>query len=122
MLRFPKTGIIISRNNKTPNRVVDRKRPSKPFSTEPFRPSLFRLSCLNQMEAAMRKLLVTAIASLALVSGSLLVANRAEAGGSASAPSKYNNQAASTHQVQVARHEHFAITEYSSSSAKNPKH
>ena len=29
----------------------------------------------------MRKLLVTAIASLALVSGSLLVANRAEAGG-----------------------------------------
>src|SRR3984885_10051346 len=86
-----------------------------------FRPSLFRLSCLNQMEAAMRKLLVTAIASLALVSGSLLVANRAEAGGSASAPSKYNNQAASTHQVQVARHEHFPITEYSSSSAKNPK-
>jgi hypothetical protein len=74
------------------------------------------------MEAAMRKLLVTAIASLALVSGSLLVANRAEAGGSASAPSKYNNQAASTHQVQIARHERFAITEYSSSSAKNPKH
>jgi hypothetical protein len=74
------------------------------------------------MEAAMRKLLVTAIASLALVSGSLLVANRAEAGASASAPSKYNNQAASAHQVQTARHEHFAITEYSSSSAKNPKH
>jgi hypothetical protein len=74
------------------------------------------------MEAAMRKLLVTAIASLALVSGSLLVASRAEAGGSASAPSKYNNQAASAHQVQIARHERFAITEYSSSSAKNPKH
>jgi hypothetical protein len=117
LLRIPKTGIIICWNNKTPNRAVDRKRPSKPF-----RPSLFRLSCLDQMEAAMRKLLVTAIASLALVSGSLLVANRAEAGGSASAPSKYNNQAASVHQVQTARHEHFAITEYSSSSAKNQRH
>ena len=101
---------------------IGNARPTKPFSTRPFRPSLFRLSCLNQMEAAMRKLLVTAIASLALVSGSLLVANRAEAGGSPSAPSKYNNQAASAHQVQTARHEHFAITEYSSSSARNQRH
>ena len=84
--------------------------------------SLFRLSCLDQMEAAMRKLLVTAIASLALVSGSLLVANRAEAGGSASAPSKYSNQAASVHQVRTARQERFAITEYSSSSAKSQRH
>jgi hypothetical protein len=74
------------------------------------------------MEAAMRKLLVTAIASLAIVSGSLLVANRAEAGASASAPSKYSNQAASARQVQTARHEHFAITEYTSSSAKNQRH
>jgi|SRR5580692_3949396 hypothetical protein len=87
-----------------------------------FRCKLFRLSCLDQMEAAMRKLLVTAIASLALVSGALLVANRAEAGGSASAPSKYSNQAASVHQVRTARQEHFAITEYSSSSAKNQRH
>jgi hypothetical protein len=117
LLRIPKTGIIICWNNKTPNRAVDRKRPSKPF-----RPSLFRLSCLNQMEAAMRKLLVTAIASLALLSGALLIANRAEAGASASAPSKYSNQAASVRQVQTARHEHFAITEYSSSSAKNQRH
>jgi hypothetical protein len=74
------------------------------------------------MEAAMRKLLVIAIASLAIVSGSLLVADRAEAGASASAPSKYSNQAASTHQVRTARHEHFAITEYSSSSARNQRH
>jgi hypothetical protein len=83
---------------------------------------LFGLSCLDQMEAAMRKLLVTAIASLALVSGALLVANRAEAGASASAPSKYSNQVASARQAQSARHEHFAITEYSSSSAKNQRH
>src|ERR1700683_5855093 len=82
--------------------------------------SLFRLSCLDQMEAAMRKLLVTAIASLALVSGSLLVANRAEAGGSASAPSKYSNQAASVHQVRTARQERFAIKEYLLLSVKNP--
>jgi hypothetical protein len=74
------------------------------------------------MEAAMRKLLVTVIASLALVSGSLLVANRAEAGGSASAPSKYSNQAASAHQVRTVRRESFGITEYSSSSAKNQRH
>jgi hypothetical protein len=74
------------------------------------------------MEAAMRKLLVTAIASLALVSGSLPVANRAEAGASASAPSKYNNQAASARQAQNTRHEHFPVTEYSSSSAKYQRH
>jgi hypothetical protein len=92
------------------------------FRSKPFHPSLFRLSCLNQMEAAMRKLLVTAIASLALVSGSLLIANRAEAGASASAPSKYSNQAASAHQVRTVRHENFPITEYSSSSAKNQRH
>jgi hypothetical protein len=92
------------------------------FRPKPFRPSLFRLSCLNRMEAAMRKLLVTAIASLAIVSGSLLIANRADAGASASAPSKYSNQAASAHQVRTARHEHFPITEYSSSSAKNQRH
>jgi hypothetical protein len=116
-LRFPEPGIIIAGDNNTPNRVVDRKR-----SSEPFRPSLFRLSCRHQMEAAMRKLLVTAIASLALVSGSLLIANRAEAGASASAPSKYSNQAASAHQVRTVRHENFPITEYSSSSARSPRH
>ena len=70
----------------------------------------------------MRKLLVTAIASLAIVSGSLLIANRADAGASASAPSKYSNQAASAHQVRTVRHESVGITEYSSSSAKNQRH
>ena len=86
------------------------------------RPSLFRLSCFNQMEAAMRKLLVPVMASLAIVSGSLLIANRADAGASASAPSKYSNHAASVQQVRTARHEHFPITEYSSSSVKNQRH
>ncbi len=70
----------------------------------------------------MRRLLVPAIVSLAIISGSLLVANRAEAGASASAPSKYSNQAASMHQVRAITHEHYAITEYSSSSAKNHRH
>jgi hypothetical protein len=74
------------------------------------------------MEAAMRKLLVPVMASLAIVSGSLLMANRADAGASASAPSKYSNHAASVQQVRTARHEHFPITEYSSSSAKNQRH
>jgi len=67
----------------------------------------------------MRKLLIPVMA-LAVVSGSLLVANRAEAGASASAPSKYSNQVASVHQARTKRHENFAITEYSSSSARNP--
>ena len=70
----------------------------------------------------MRKLLVPVMASLAIVSGSLLIANRADAGASASAPSKYSNHAASVNQVRTARHEHFAITEYSSSSARNQRH
>jgi hypothetical protein len=60
--------------------------------------------------------------SLAIASGSLLIANRADAGASASAPSKYSNQAASVHQVRTVRREHFPITEYSSSSAKNQRH
>jgi hypothetical protein len=115
-LRFPKPGIIICRDNKTPNRIVDRKRRSS------LVPGLFRLSCLDQMETAMRKLLVPVMVSLAIASGSLLIANRADAGASASAPSKYSNQAASVHQVRTVRREHFPITEYSSSSAKNQRH
>jgi hypothetical protein len=71
------------------------------------------------MEAAMNKCLVTIAGALALLSGALLISGRAEAGASASAPSKYSNQAASAHQTRIAR-SHVAITEYSSSSAKNP--
>jgi hypothetical protein len=71
------------------------------------------------MEAAMSKCLVIIAGALALLSGSLLVSDRAEAGASASAPSKYSNQAASAHQARIARQSHVAITEYSSS-ARNP--
>jgi hypothetical protein len=66
----------------------------------------------------MRKLLVSMMGSLAILSGALLVANRADAGASASAPSKYSNQVASAHQVRTNRSP-VAITEYSSSSARN---
>jgi hypothetical protein len=72
------------------------------------------------MEAEMNKCLVFIAGALALLSGSLLVSGRAEAGASASAPSKYSNQVASVHQARIARQSHVAITEYSSSSARNP--
>jgi hypothetical protein len=72
------------------------------------------------MEAAMNKCLVTIAGALTLLSGALLISGRAEAGASASAASKYSNQAASAHPTRIARSSHVAITEYSSSSAKNP--
>jgi hypothetical protein len=70
----------------------------------------------NQMEAAMYKSLGTI--ALALVSVALLTSGNAQAGASASAPSKYNNQVASANQARTDR-QHYAITEYSSSSAKH---
>jgi hypothetical protein len=77
------------------------------------------------MEAAMYKYLATIAGALAILSGSLLVSDRAEAGASASAPSKYNhaNQVAAAQQAnrQANRQAHrndFGITEYSSSSAR----
>jgi hypothetical protein len=69
------------------------------------------------MEAAMYKSLGTI--ALALLSVALLTSGNAQAGASASAPSKYNNQLASAHQARTDR-QHYAITEYSSSSAKKP--
>jgi hypothetical protein len=81
------------------------------------------------MEDAMSKCLVTIIGALGILSGSLLPIDSAQAGASASAPSKYAhaNQVASASQSQVStnRAAHkpaFAITEYSSSSARTPKH
>jgi hypothetical protein len=62
------------------------------------------------------------------VSASLSTFDRAEAGASASAPSKYSNAtqvaAASQTRNRHTRSSDFAITEYSSSSARNttPKH
>lgn len=71
----------------------------------------------------MRKSLVTITAALALASGVLLISGRAEAGGSASAPSKYTNakQVASVNPARTNRRSDFPITEYSSSSARNPQ-
>jgi len=57
--------------------------------------------------------------TLAILSVALLTCGNAQAGASASAPSKYNNQVASANQARTDR-QHFAITEYSSSSAKHP--
>ena len=72
----------------------------------------------------MSRCLVITMAALA-VSGSLLTFDRAEAGASASAPSKYSNatKVATVSQARTTRHTRssdFGITEYSSSSAKNP--
>ena len=75
----------------------------------------------------MSKCLVTIIGALGILSGSLLPLDSAQAGASASAPSKYAhaNQVASASQVSTNRAAHkpaVAITEYSSSSARTPKH
>jgi len=74
------------------------------------------------MEAAMYKYLAAIAGTLAILSGSLLVSGRAEAGASASAPSKYSraNQLAAAQQTSRQAHRNdFGITEYSSSSAKS---
>lgn len=75
----------------------------------------------------MIKGLVTTAGVLAVLSGSMLIANRAEAGGgSASAPSKYAQSSwHASHQGQVNRQasrNDFPITEYSSSSARSHSH
>ena len=68
----------------------------------------------------MYKYIATTAGTLAILSGALLVSDRAEAGASASAPSKYKNQVAAQ-QAQTNRQTRstdFGITEYSSSSAR----
>jgi hypothetical protein len=63
----------------------------------------------------------TITGTLALLAAALLVSGRAEAGASASAASKYGHstQVAAVHQPnRQAQRSDFAITEYSSSSAK----
>jgi len=79
------------------------------------------------MEDAMSKCLVIVAGTLAILAGSTLAFDRAEAGGASSAPSKYNNAhqvASATQANRQARRDDFRITEYSSSSAKtaSPKH
>jgi hypothetical protein len=58
--------------------------------------------------------------TLAIGFATLLLAQPASAGGSVSAPSKYspNRQVVVAHQVRQPQKTDFAITEYSSSSAK----
>jgi hypothetical protein len=74
------------------------------------------------MEAAMYKRLASVTGALAILAAALLASGGAEAGASASAASKYTR----THQVAAyqarttrqAQKSDFAITEYSSSSAR----
>jgi len=70
----------------------------------------------------MYKHLATIAGILAILSGAALASDRAEAGASASAPSKYSraNQLAAAQQTNRQAHRNdFGITEYSSSSAKS---
>jgi hypothetical protein len=104
---------LIGRDNKTPNRVVEQETSrSVPFGI-----------VSNQMEAAMHKVTITG--TLAILAAALLISGRAEAGASASAPSKYahTTQVATVNQVPTKRQvrkPEFGITEYSSSSARTP--
>jgi hypothetical protein len=77
------------------------------------------------MECPMKKSLVTITAVVAILSLGSIASDRAQAGGSMSAPSKYNNasNAASPYQIRnhrLAQTTHVGITEFSSSSAKSP--
>jgi hypothetical protein len=68
---------------------------------------------------------LAATGTLAILAAALLASGRAEAGASASAPSKYTNtsQVAAVRQVRTnrpPRSSDFGITEYSSSSARTP--
>jgi hypothetical protein len=75
----------------------------------------------------MYKSLATIAGTLAILAGAVLASDRAVAGASASAPSKYGrtSQVAAVHQVwtnRQSRSSDFGITEYSSSSARTPSH
>jgi hypothetical protein len=115
-LRLPWVDtIIIGRDNKTPTR-----RRTEVFELGNVQAcSVWVVS--NQMEATMYKYLATIAGTLAIFSGALLVSDRAEAGASASAPSKYARaHHIDSHQtVRQAGRTDFGITEYSSSSARH---
>jgi hypothetical protein len=95
-------------------------------SSNTKRPGLFRLSCPNQMEAAMCKSLATMTGTLAILAAALLISGRVEAGASASAPSKYARTSQVAYQAQTDRQARrtaaFGTTEYSSSSARSRSH
>jgi hypothetical protein len=116
-LRLPWVDIIliIGRDNKTPTR---RRTEVFELGNAQAR-SVWVVS--NQMEAVMHKNLATIAGTLAILSGALVVSDRAEAGASASAPSKYARaqHAASNQTVRQAGRNDVGITEYSSSSVRN---
>jgi hypothetical protein len=75
----------------------------------------------------MYKSLATIAGTFAILAAALLASDPAEAGASASAPSKYaqTRQVAAVYQVRTnrpAQKNDFPITEYSSSSGRNPSH
>jgi hypothetical protein len=105
LLHRAKVGSIIIQDNKTPARR------RAPLSSD-------------QMEEAMFKRPAAIAGALAVLLAVVSLPGRAEAGASASAPSK--NQHANQLAAQQANHKtaknDFAITEYSSSSARNRSH
>jgi hypothetical protein len=76
----------------------------------------------DQVEEAMYRCLAAIAGTLAILSLTVLISGRAEAGASASAPSKYahaNRVASQKAQLRQAGRNDFGITEFSSSSAKH---
>jgi hypothetical protein len=59
---------------------------------------LVRFNCLEQEEDGMYKILVMIAAALVILSAGSLVSNRAEAGASASAPTKYSRASSAGYQ------------------------
>jgi hypothetical protein len=78
---------------------------------------------LVQVEEAMFRCLAAVAGTLAILSLAVLISGRAEAGASASAPSKYAHASrVASQQAQLTRQvgrNDFGITEFSSSSAKH---
>jgi hypothetical protein len=77
------------------------------------------------MEGAMYKCLAIITGTTAVLAAALLASDPARAGASASAPSKYGHisQVVTVGHVRTnrqARDPNFGVTEYSSSSARNP--
>ena len=78
---------------------------------------LVRFNCLEQEEDGMYKILVMIAAALVVVSAGSLVSNRAEAGASASAATKYSRASSAGYQWTSwwRRHRVTGTSEYSSS-------
>jgi hypothetical protein len=107
MLRLTRAGIIIlSGDNETLRNVGPKHRAR---NAQP------PLSRDHQEETMITRL---AAITLAVLFAAISLTGGAEAGASASAPSKYGRSSQVAASQQAAKHD-FAITEYSSSSARN---